>query len=675
MRKRELDELAIYKLESEVDDIDIRLLHDLYAERTSDIVYLTLYDKLYGIVCFEDLLHKMHNGIVRITKDFTKLNDFCFDEARKIFALKDNIQKIPVVNQENKLLGDYSRWDDGDADWIQWIISQVSIWNSLRNYIKEKEYQKVYIVNPIKEKVYIKDIINDLFESKKINIISIDKIKLPELLHEKEESLVMTADEEEWRGIRCIDGYDYSIINDKLDWHHLLTLYRELKIYDQKRIYNHYSLAREGDNSKKIFMELQQKGINVVAIYNDVFYVPDYIKKLISKIIYQSKIYNLRNGMFGPINSDWGEAYFGDLLKNEDYQTGTAQKNILYGHNIHKPDTNYLSKYYNIIDGRRKTLYQPQNYVGKIYMFGACTIMGAYLEDQYTIASLLQKNLNDVGYCYCVENCGAYGNIFERMKEITYHKGDVIIVWTGDGAFTGIDTVEIRHLFEENNVLPEWFLNAFAHANHRIAGIIGEALCKQIKKYLKQGNGQADTEREEDVLFTITNYADALGNYVRSIYLNRHFAVDDMAKYSWGGVIVDLNTSPDMYEKILRKAGVVTDHLIVFIPEKVIKTEYSFQEYIVAMQKIAIEGTEIKMVSGEEFVPYSDLLISYYVNIPIETEDARQDAKFFAECIARPLNIKYRFDYGQHTNKNMVLYNQVLKEELPKYGIEYIEFL
>ena len=66
MHKRELDELAIYQLESGVDDIDIRLLHDLYVEKTSDIVYLILDDKLYGIICYGDLLHHMHDGVVRI---------------------------------------------------------------------------------------------------------------------------------------------------------------------------------------------------------------------------------------------------------------------------------------------------------------------------------------------------------------------------------------------------------------------------------------------------------------------------------------------------------------------------------------------------------------------------------------------------------------------------------
>lgn len=683
MHKRELDELAIYKLENEVDDIDIRLLHDLYVEKTSDIVYLTLDDRLYGIICYGDLLHHMHNGVVRIVKDFTKLSGFCTDEAKKIFESRNNIHKIPVVNKEDKLLGDYSRWEDGNEGWVQWITSQSSIWNSLKSYLlKVKGYQKVYIVNPIKEKLWIKDTIVEIFESKKINIISMDKMDLPKLLQEKDKSLVVTADEEELRGVNCLDGYVYSTINDRLDWCHLLSLYRTLEKIDRRRLVDHYGIAREGGDGKKIFLEMQQKGINVVAIYNNVFYLSDYIKEMTKKINHQVNFYNFRTGELLPLNSAWSEAFYGDLLQNEDYQIGTAQKNIFDGKimqrrtmNVCKLDANYSSEYYNVADGRRKTLCQPQDCVGKIYMFGACTIVGTYVEDQYTIASVLQKKLNDAGYRYCVENYGAFENIFEKMITITYRKGDIIIVWIGDGAFSGIDTVEIRHLYEENNVPPEWFTDSFVHVNHRINGIIGEALYTQVRKYLEQGSEQTGTQKEEEVSYMITDYAGIMGNYVRSIYLNRYFVVDDMAKYSWGALIVDLHISPDVYEEILRKASVVIGHVIVFVPEGVVKTEDSFQEYIGAMQKIALKGTEIKVVSGDGFVPYCDLLSSYYLLSAMEIEDIRQEVKFFAECIAKPLNIKYRFDYGQHTNEKMIQYSQVLKEELPKYDIEYIEFL
>ena len=50
--------------------------------------------------------------------------------------------------------------------------------------------------------------------------------------------------------------------------------------------------------------------------------------------------------------------------------------------------------------GRRNTCYQPDEYIGTIYFLGPCIVFGAYVEDQYTIESYLQKYLLEIGYPY-----------------------------------------------------------------------------------------------------------------------------------------------------------------------------------------------------------------------------------------------------------------------------------
>lgn len=99
MRRRDLRELAIYELESEVDSVQFQSIRSLFVEKTSDIVYLTFNKRLYGIICLGDLLHHMRDGKVPIVKNFTKLEGFCDDKAREIFAVKKNIQKIPVIQE------------------------------------------------------------------------------------------------------------------------------------------------------------------------------------------------------------------------------------------------------------------------------------------------------------------------------------------------------------------------------------------------------------------------------------------------------------------------------------------------------------------------------------------------------------------------------------------------
>ena len=39
--------------------------------------------------------------------------------------------------------------------------------------------------------------------------------------------------------------------------------------------------------------------------------------------------------------------YFGELLEKKDYISGTAQKEMLYGHSLHKVGSDCAGKYYN----------------------------------------------------------------------------------------------------------------------------------------------------------------------------------------------------------------------------------------------------------------------------------------------------------------------------------------
>jgi citrate lyase synthetase len=49
---------------------------------------------------------------VKINKNFTKLSGREYMRARKLFLENAKINALPVVDEENRLLGDYTRWDD-----------------------------------------------------------------------------------------------------------------------------------------------------------------------------------------------------------------------------------------------------------------------------------------------------------------------------------------------------------------------------------------------------------------------------------------------------------------------------------------------------------------------------------------------------------------------------------
>jgi hypothetical protein len=49
---------------------------------------------------------------VKVNKKFTKLSGREYMRARRLFLENDKINALPVVDEENRLLGDYTRWDD-----------------------------------------------------------------------------------------------------------------------------------------------------------------------------------------------------------------------------------------------------------------------------------------------------------------------------------------------------------------------------------------------------------------------------------------------------------------------------------------------------------------------------------------------------------------------------------
>ena len=92
------------------------------------------------------------------------------------------------------------------------------------------------------------------------------------------------------------------------------------------------------------------------------------------------------------------------------------------------------SKYINVINNKRKTEFQPENYINTVYLFGASTIFCAEVPDKYTIASHLQKNLNKENVkSYKVENLGVSGlritDQVNRINKIKFKENDILIFY------------------------------------------------------------------------------------------------------------------------------------------------------------------------------------------------------------------------------------------------------
>lgn len=673
MRKRLIEELAVYELQELTDIVEFERIRELFVNKTSDIVYLTIDKKVYGIVSLGDILHHMERDQVSIAKSFLYINDFQEDKAKEIFAQKSNIQKIPVI-KSGILQGDYSRWDDAEPAWIQWVAAQKNVWDRLNQYLKEQDYKRVYVIEPAVQKERTKEIIIKLLSERK-EICLVQKKQARKLFfQESEHALFVMADEDERRGMMCLYAAGFADMGIKADIVTFSKLYREIDKFDKQERLKHYGIVIEGECAKECFISLQERGVKVVALYNDIYYISDYIKNIVRKHLEYIKEFQLKTGEFWPVNSSIGKEFFAELLNNEDYVKGIAQKEIIQGHIMQsKGISEYSSVYYNVENGRRKTCFQPENCQGKVYMFGNCIIMGAYLEDQYTIASQLQKKINLDGINYCVENCGMYSSVFEILQQTVFREGDVVIIWTGENTYAGIESVELRNIFEKNNIPAEWCLGSFAHINHKITEKIADTLYSKIRTYM-QREGKSVHEGEAEVRFEVQNYDDILGTYIKTMYLERYFTDEEQQKNIIRGcLLVEGNIIPDLYSEQLQKMCSDVDELIVFILQNLESLQYSFEDYVIKISELNQDNRKIKIIPGDDYVPYFNLIPTYYFGKDISATQSTLDAQFFAQCIAKPLSIAYRFCVIGRDSLKMNQYNKVLREELPKYGVKFIE--
>lgn len=142
----------------------------------SNMVYCLKAGKLYGIISMGDVhrAKKENKSSVAINTSFTFLHGYEYIKARKIFLENGRINALPIVDEEYKLIGDYSRWDDDFSGY------RLGLWNDNRYLDKFLEkYSKVAIVEPnktITKKMKTIEAWKDFFEAHNIQVEIIHKM-------------------------------------------------------------------------------------------------------------------------------------------------------------------------------------------------------------------------------------------------------------------------------------------------------------------------------------------------------------------------------------------------------------------------------------------------------------------------------------------------------------------
>ena len=345
---------------------------------------------------------------------------------------------------------------------------------------------------------------------------------------------------------------------------------------------------------------------------------------------------------------------------------------------------NRISKYINIINGERRTCGQPEKSRHSIYMLGGCVFFGYAVEDGETIASFMQKKLNETtaDNAWKVVNMGTWGgNIDQTYKtiyDLKFHRGDILVISYAGYMPLGeaYETMDISTALNTKVMERQLYFNSLVHCNDLGYEQVAERLLEMFQDKIGSGDfGQEEgfylsqpdrKESEKEKLYTMQAEA-----YIEKVKKN---TPKDWDKGTCGAIVMNCNPFTLGHQYLIRQSAAKVEHLYIFVVEED-KSFFPFKDRL----ELVKAGT--KDIKNVVVVPSGKLIISsvtfpgYFLKDSPESigVDTSQDVDIFGRYIAPPLNIKKRFVGEEPIDIVTRSYNESMKEILPRYGIEVDE--
>jgi cytidyltransferase-like protein len=362
---------------------------------------------------------------------------------------------------------------------------------------------------------------------------------------------------------------------------------------------------------------------------------------------------------------EWGESFL-DEYYSSDYTKEIATREFQH---FKMNGVTYLKEaereLYHVKNGERLTVGQPTEYTKTIYFFGACIVVGIYVEDAHTIESFLQELLNRNGYKVKVVNCGSWSDESALLKKICLTKfepGDVAVIYDRNKRFTGIQTLNLGDCWAREQLPTEWAVDWPTHCNYKA----NRVMANEIYDFLK------DKLQENVELQGIGGWTPRENGLV-DVYLETYFS-DFRPDGVIGAIVMNCNPFTKGHRYLIEQACEVVNHLIIFVVEED-KSLFSFQERFAMVREGTRDLENVTVVPSGNFILSQLTFPEYFVKIEDEdmTDNAEYDITLFAEAIAPKLHITYRFVGEELEDDVTAEYNLAMKKILPEHGIQLVE--
>ena len=647
--------LPIVNIESPVLELDWKTIREAVCEHPCNIIFVERGDKLAGIISHGDIIRARKAGAdaVAVNTNFTALQGKRFMEAREIFRTRKNIHELPVIDEEGKLEGMCSRYDD------LLYLEYSNPWKA-NKYVEPflKKLKRASFVKPPAEDDRRRAVVNTWVKHFREHDIQCDFIDFESILEvaKKGDPILLTDHEQDLAAhmvLEAIDGGPYP-------WHCLYTL----KGFEDKM-------------SEHAYDDLVQKLVaSGISIYNLIFTTDDSTpgrKRLNKGFSAWLNMPGVRD--VAPFVPDSQAEAFYDEHYTEEYAETVGKYTIeLEKSDIFTRLKDCEGPYFNVVDGERATADQPSDALHTIYFFGPCIMIGAYVEDQHTIESFLQKRLNEAGYRYKVVNCGCYETRYQEMVHITstpMKPGDIMVMHIENRPYPQTTTIDLMDLLDAHNVPNEWLLDIPLHCNHKVNEIYADELFDRMvaEGTLKQDEGESIDPSETEPVMLSRDLA------VNSLYLDLYYN-DFHPEEGMTVGTVGMHGNPFTlgHRYLIETASKQVDRLFVLLIGDELGI-FSYPERFAMAVDATSDLDNVTIVSGGPFQATRNVFRDYFVKInPSDmTESALADTLIYAEVIAKRLGITHRFLGDEKHNPKMDFFNKLLLETLPKYGINAVE--
>lgn len=372
----------------------------------------------------------------------------------------------------------------------------------------------------------------------------------------------------------------------------------------------------------------------------------------------------------------------------ENHKNDISQLSRIVSNGIHNYLLDRREDGFNIINGKRITTGHPYEVSQTIHMFGPCIVQGLCVSDSQTIASILQRKINENGFqsIQVVNNGLAYGkdllNDLLYMLGTNFNKGDIVI-W-----INGYSNNELE-LFKNNNIeiidcnscfigQHDWFCNIPFHCTSKANQIFSNQIFDCIRNEL-QINFHSEAKKGFNFLLDRNislkfNSDNILNSYEMNLYMKyitKHKkSLPKNTKI--GSIVINANPCTKGHIYLITEALKQVDFLYIFLVEGN-KHGFDYLDRETMLLDNLIGFTNVCVLSGGA-VMTSELCFPEYFNRNIDYKKINPalHLKIFGQKIASFLEIKYRF-FGEEPEDYITReLNKVAQQDLQQYGVEAI---